>query len=98
MLAKTPVHLEISLFSVVKSIRAARRLWSHAFTNESLAEFDVPLKKRVETLIEKLAEASKVKNGTSASVDLSLWFSHFSLDFMGDLWYVQLILLLKVHS
>ncbi|KAG5638947.1 hypothetical protein H0H81_008447 [Sphagnurus paluster] len=57
-----------------------RRLWSRAFTNESLANHEDALVKRVESLLTNLTNVS-----SSPSVDLSMWLSLFSLDFMGDM-------------
>ncbi|KAF9465832.1 cytochrome P450 [Collybia nuda] len=55
-----------------------RRIWSRAFTNESLEEYDEPLLKRVQYLIDRLA-------GAPAPTDLSLVISLFALDFMSDM-------------
>jgi cytochrome P450 len=55
-----------------------RRLWSRAFTNESLEEYDEPLLKRIQSLIDRLAEAPP-------QVDLSPLISLFALDFMSDM-------------
>ncbi|KAF8069222.1 cytochrome P450 [Lyophyllum atratum] len=57
-----------------------RRLWSRAFTNDSLADFEEALAKEAETLTDRLATEAK-----SGVVDLSHWLSYFSLDFMGEM-------------
>ncbi|KAG6856054.1 hypothetical protein H0H87_008068, partial [Tephrocybe sp. NHM501043] len=55
-----------------------RRLWTRAFTNASLAEYDEVLAERVESLLDGLASASP-------SLDLSSWIGLFAVDFMGDM-------------
>ncbi|GLB42458.1 putative high nitrogen upregulated cytochrome P450 monooxygenase 2 [Lyophyllum shimeji] len=61
-----------------------RRLWSRAFTTESLAQLEDALAHQVESLVDRLAIESK-----TGAVDLSKWLSLFALDFMGDMAFGQ---------
>ncbi|KAG6868780.1 hypothetical protein C0993_010707 [Termitomyces sp. T159_Od127] len=67
-----------------------RRLWSRAFTNASLAEYEDTLAKRAESLICCLVSSVPL------SIDLSMWLSLFSLDFMGDMAFGQDFNLLQI--
>ncbi|KAG6902649.1 hypothetical protein C0995_013774 [Termitomyces sp. Mi166 len=58
-----------------------RRLWTRAFTKESLAEYEDALVERVNSLLNGLASSSKQYTST----DLSLWLNFFAVDFMGDM-------------
>ncbi|KAG5726032.1 Cytochrome P450 67 [Termitomyces sp. T112] len=60
-----------------------RRIWSRAFTNASLAEYEDALVQRTESLIARLGSLAPFP------VDLSMWLSLFSLDFMGDMAFGQ---------
>ncbi|RDB27055.1 hypothetical protein Hypma_005050 [Hypsizygus marmoreus] len=55
-----------------------RRLWSRAFTNEALTEYEQPLSKRAQALVDRLGMLPQ-------PIDLSFWISLFALDFMGDM-------------
>ncbi|KAG6902636.1 hypothetical protein C0995_013761 [Termitomyces sp. Mi166 len=67
-----------------------RRIWSRAFTNASLAEYEDALIKRAESLIDRLVSSA------SFPVDLSMWLGLFSLDFMGDMAFGQCFNLLQI--
>ncbi|KAL5514533.1 hypothetical protein ACEPAG_1849 [Sanghuangporus baumii] len=63
-----------------------RKLWNHGFTSASIKEFQPVVESRVLELVGEFSKpVSPSPGGEENSLDLALWMSNFSHDFMGDM-------------
>ncbi|KAL5497722.1 hypothetical protein ACEPAH_2653 [Sanghuangporus vaninii] len=63
-----------------------RKLWNHGFTSASIKELQPAVESRVLELVEELSRrVSPSIEGKENSLDLALWLSNFTYDFMGDM-------------
>ncbi|KAL5520928.1 hypothetical protein ACEPAF_2931 [Sanghuangporus sanghuang] len=63
-----------------------RKLWNHGFTSASIRELQPTVESRVLELMEELSKrVSPSIEGRENSLDLALWLSNFTYDFMGDM-------------
>ncbi|KAL5478590.1 hypothetical protein ACEPAI_2774 [Sanghuangporus weigelae] len=63
-----------------------RKLWNHGFTSASIKELQPAVENRVLELMEELSKrVSPSSAGKDNSLDLALWLSNFTYDFMGDM-------------
>ncbi|KAL5520950.1 hypothetical protein ACEPAF_2953 [Sanghuangporus sanghuang] len=63
-----------------------RKLWNHGFTSASIKEFQPAVEIRVLELVEELSKRGSPSSGEKENpLDLALWLSNFTHDFMGDM-------------
>ncbi|KAL5514555.1 hypothetical protein ACEPAG_1871 [Sanghuangporus baumii] len=63
-----------------------RKLWNHGFTSASIKELQPAVESRVLELVGELSKrVSPSIEGKNNPLDLALWVSNFTYDFMGDM-------------
>ncbi|KAI0067765.1 high nitrogen upregulated cytochrome P450 monooxygenase 2 [Artomyces pyxidatus] len=66
-----------------------RKLWSRAFANQALKDYEEPAAKASKQLVERIQRMVQQRegggNGQGALLDLAAWMTYFATDFMGTI-------------